>query len=134
MAGMELTLSFDNFNRPLIKEDADADCLKILRCLTRTKDNPVGGNVEFNISKYRFSDIDQMQSTLASDIRNHINRVLPYVLLDDVDVMKLSEKQLGLVITITGETERSKKRYLFTLEKNEKDSIIIKNLKDITNI
>ena len=134
MAGMELTLSFDNFNRPMIKEDADADCLKILRCLTRTKDNPIGGNVDFNISKYRFSDMDDLQSTLATDIRNHINRVLPYVILDDVDVIRLSDTQLGLIITITGETEKSKKRYLFTLQKTEKDTIVIKNLKDITNI
>lgn len=128
----ELTLNINKFNRPDIKQDADADALRILRCILKRKSNPLFGNLEFNISKYRFEDIDELATSLASDIHNHLERVLPDIVIHDVDVKKLNHNTVGIGIMITGKTENSRKQYLFQLQKP--DGVKDLKLKDIIKI
>lgn len=128
MAGAELTLSLDNYNKPSVKEDADADSLRIMRALLRKVDNPIGGNIVFDISQYRFQDIDMLQSTLANDISTHLNRVLPMLVIDNVDVMKVSDNELMINIEISGTTERSKKRYLFNFQQDKNKNVNLKQI------
>lgn len=132
MAGMELTLSFDNFNKPLVKEDADASALRICRCLLRKQDNPLGGNVNFDISKYSFQDIEVLAATLGSDIKEHLGRVAPDIFIEDLDVLQTGDKQIAIIIQISGQTANSKKKYLFNLEQDNKNNINLKKLVNIT--
>lgn len=128
MAGAELTLSLDNYNKPSVKEDADADALRIMRALLRKVDNPIGGNIAFNISQYRFQDMDILESTLANDISIHLNRVLPMLMIDNVEVMQVSKNELVISIEISGVTERSKKRYLFNFQQDKNKNINLKQI------
>lgn len=128
MASAELTLSLDNYNKPSVKEDADADALRIMRALLRKVDNPIGGNIAFNISQYRFQDMDILESTLANDISIHLNRVLPMLMIDNVEVMQVSKNELVISIEISGVTERSKKRYLFNFQQDKNKNINLKQI------
>lgn len=111
MSKYELTLSYDSFNKPMIKKDADADALRVVRCLMKKKDNPLMGNIEFNLSQYRFEDIDELDTGLAAKISNHIARVLPMINISEIRIYKVNKNTLGISMHISGETERSRKKY-----------------------
>lgn len=128
----ELTLNINKFNRPDVKQDADADALRIIRCILKRKSNPLFGDLEFNISQYRFEDIDELATSLASSIHNHLERVLPDIVIHSVDVTKFNYNTIGIGVVISGITANSKKHYLFKLEKPE--GVKNLNLKDIIKL
>ncbi|MEI2419244.1 hypothetical protein V6O07_03140, partial [Arthrospira platensis SPKY2] len=105
---------------------------RIARCLLRKQDNPIGGNINFNISKYNFQDIEVLAATLGSDIKEHIGRVLPDIFIEDLDVIQTGDKQIAIIIQISGQTANSKKKYLFNLEQDNKNNINLKKLVNIT--
>lgn len=130
LAKSELTLSVNDYNRPSVKEGADGDALTILRCIFKTRENPLGGNLAFNIGRYRFESIEDSAETLASDIKNHVQRVLPDLYIEDVQVIKLERNTFGIAISIQGKTENSSKKYLFKMQQDHQ----LKNKINISDI
>lgn len=129
---MELTLSFDSYNKPLIKLDADADICRILRCLIRKQDNPVLGNLCFDISKYRFEDIDYLSRSLDSDISAHMARVLPDIIITEIKVLKVNRNTLMISIEVLGKSMKSRKKYLTQLSQDKAMNVNLDAIKDIT--
>lgn len=109
----EPLFAIDCYNRPEVKTEIDADA-QVLRNMLMTRRNcHVTDGVGFEISRFRFNDLEKSASTIENELREHCLKYLPNIYIDSVKINKRNNKQLLLAITIVNKnTNKTKSVFL----------------------
>ncbi len=128
----EECFKMNSFNKPETKSGGDADALLILRGAFKTKQNPMLGDLNFDIEKYRYQPIDTVITYLPTQLSDFVYKKLPDMLPPTIRANKTGENSLTLVIKTRGKTTNEKVNVALQLErKNIAESLIITKVKEL---
>lgn len=123
----EALLGVDCFNTPEIKKGIDADAQVLRTMLMTRRDCHVTEGIGFELSRFRFTDLESSASTIEHELREHCLKYLPDIYIDKINISRRDAKHLLMVISIIDRnTNKPKSVFL-----NMKEEIPSKLLLDI---
>lgn len=122
----EHLLSVNNFNKPDSFSGLNADAVMLLNALNGRAESGVTNGPRFELRRFRFDDLDKVQTELPSELKTFAQEHL-HITLDDLKLLRREDGSIALVINIVG--KMNKKSPIVFLIKEEKDGLLIDFMK-----
>lgn len=121
-------LSIDNFNQPRTESGVHADATLVATLFMMKKGtNPLYPDMGFDVSSYRFQDIEDSMTQIKTEFTNHCSTYIPHIQIDTIDVQRTGKKVLLFGFTLINTYSETKTRIAFKVVE-EKTYYTLENL------
>lgn len=121
-------LSIDPFNQPRTKSGVEADASLVATLFMMKKgSNPLFPDMGFDISSYRYKDIEESITYIKTEFSIHCSTYLPHIQIDTIDVHRTGNKTLMFAFTIVNTYSEKKTNIVFKVVE-EKTYYTLENL------
>lgn len=121
----EALFAVDCFNTPDIKKGVDADAQVLRNMLMARRDCHVTNGIGFELSRYRFTDIESSASVIENELREHCLKYLPEIYIDKLNIKRRSSKQLLIAISIVNKDSGKQKSVFLNMTEDIPSKLLL---------
>lgn len=123
----ELLFNIDNFNKQKTVDGAKGQGLLLHHSLMGRRDGThISDQLAFEISRFRFDDMATSANQIATQLKDHCNKYLKGIYIDDISIKLKTQRSFNLFINIADSKTSNTGVIIFSVEK--KDTEVLVNL------
>lgn len=121
----EALFAVNCFNTPEIKQGVDAEAQLLRNMLMARRDCHVTNGVGFELSRFRFTDIETSSSTIEHELREHCLKYLSEIYIDKFDVKRRGAKHLLISISIVNQNTGKQKSVFLNMTEDIPSKLLL---------